>query len=64
MKIVENKPQVSVIVINYNNSKYLNRCLNSLISQKYKSYEIILVDDNSADDSIEVAKRFFKKKKI
>ena len=64
MKIVENKPQVSVIVINYNNSKYLNRCLNSLISQKYKSYEIILVDDNSADDSIEVAKRFFKKKKF
>ena len=58
------KLNVSVIVVNYNNSKYLIRCLDSLIKQTYKKIEIILVDDQSVDRSINVAKNFFTRTKF
>ncbi len=64
MKTNQIKPKVSVIVINYNNQKYLNRCLYSLKKQTYKNFEIIFVDDDSADNSVEIAKNFFKQNNI
>lgn len=42
---------VSVIVPVYNVEKYLDRCVESIINQTYKSIEIILVDDGSTDQS-------------
>lgn len=44
-------PKISVIVPVYNVEKYLQRCVNSLISQTYSNIEIILVDDGSPDGS-------------
>jgi glycosyltransferase involved in cell wall biosynthesis len=50
---VENKlPLVSIVAINYNNSKYLLETLNSIDQQTYKNIELIIVDDCSTDDSI------------
>ena len=43
--------KISVIVPVYNNEKYLDRCVNSLVSQTYTNLEIILVDDGSTDNS-------------
>ena len=51
-------PLVSILVINYNNSKFINDCIKSLKSQTYKKIEIIFFDDNSRDNSLEVIKRF------
>ena len=56
-----NKLLVSIIVVNYNNAFYLKKCLGSLINQSYKSIEIIVVDDQSADHSLDVLKVFKKK---
>lgn len=42
---------ISVIVPVYNNENFLERCLTSLITQKYENIEIILVDDGSTDKS-------------
>ena len=56
--------QASVIVVNFNNEKYVNRCLNSLHKQNYKNFEVIFVDDSSTDNSIISANKFFKNKKI
>ena len=42
---------ISVIVPVYNVEKYLERCLKSIISQTYKKFEVILVDDGSTDSS-------------
>ena len=53
-------PKVSVIVPVYNASKYLNKCIESLISQTLKEIEIILVDDGSTDDSKEIIKEYSK----
>lgn len=53
--------KVSIIVPIYNVSEYLERCVNSLVQQKYKNIEIILVDDYSTDGSRELAQKLAKK---
>lgn len=42
----------------YNESKYIARCLDSLNNQTYKDFEIILIDDGSKDNTVEIAKTF------
>ena len=42
---------ISVVVPVYNVEKYLRRCLDSILAQSYKDYELILVDDGSTDNS-------------
>ena len=51
----------SIIVANFNNAKFLDECLRSIFSQTFKSYEIIVVDDNSKDNSIEILNKYKKK---
>jgi glycosyltransferase involved in cell wall biosynthesis len=46
-------PLVSVIVTNYNYGRYIGQCLESIARQTYPSFECIVVDDASADDSID-----------
>lgn len=55
--------KVSVIVPNYNGSKYINDCINSIINQSYKNIEIIIIDDGSIDDSWIKIKDICKKNK-
>ena len=43
-------PLISVIVPIYKVQDYLDRCVQSIVNQRYKNLEIILVDDGSADD--------------
>ncbi len=51
------QPKVSIIVPVYNAEKYLERCINSLKNQTLENIEIILVDDSSADSSLEICRR-------
>lgn len=53
-----NNPLISVIVPVYNSEKYLNKCIDSIISQTYKELEIILVDDGSTDNSGKICDDF------
>ena len=46
-------PEISVLIPCYNGFKYMERCLLSLESQSYNNFEVIIVDDCSADDSFE-----------
>ena len=53
--------KISIIVPIYNSSKYLRKCLYSIINQTYKDLEIILIDDNSSDDSYEICLEYKRK---
>ncbi|OWT33403.1 hypothetical protein BGI41_02605 [Methanobrevibacter sp. 87.7] len=50
--------EVSVIIPVYNASKYIEKTLKSLVSQSFKDFEIILVDDGSEDDSVNIINEF------
>ena len=45
MKTQIKKPEASIIIVNFNNAKYLGDCINSILKQSYKNKEIIVVDD-------------------
>lgn len=51
---------VSVIIPIYNAEDYLNECIDSLLNQTYSSIEIILVNDGSTDNSLQIAEGYAK----
>lgn len=51
-------PRVSVCVPSYNHSRFLTQTLDSILEQTYSDLEIIIVDDGSSDDSLEIAKTY------
>ena len=55
------KGQVSIIIPVYNGGSFLPRCLDSLISQTYENKEIILIDDGSKDNSVDIANAYASK---
>jgi glycosyltransferase involved in cell wall biosynthesis len=52
------EPLVSVIIPTYNSKKTLSKCLSSLKNQSYKNIEIIVVDNFSKDETVEIAKNY------
>ena len=50
--------KISVIIPVYNIALYLQRCLDSVISQTYKNLEIIVVNDGSLDNSLEILEEY------
>ena len=46
-------PKVSVIIVNYNGKELLEKCLESLFKVDYDNFEVIIVDNNSTDNSID-----------
>lgn len=51
-------PKISVIVPVYNTAKYLHRCLDSILQQSFKDFEVLLVDDGSTDKSLSICSSF------
>ncbi len=51
-------PRVSVLVPSYGHARFLPACLSSLQGQTFEDWEAVVLDDQSPDDSLEVARRF------
>lgn len=54
----------SVIVPVYNTQEYLKRCIESVLNQTYKNYEIILINDGSTDNSLKILKKYESNNKV
>ena len=54
-------PMVSVIIPVYNTEKYLPKCLDSILNQTYKNFEVLCIDDASSDKSLEILKQYKRK---
>lgn len=52
------EPLVSIITPNYNCEKYISETIESVINQTYKNWEMIIVDDKSFDNSIEIINKY------
>lgn len=52
------EPKISAIIINYNYRKYVGEAIESVMKQTYKPHEIIVVDDYSTDNSLEIIREY------
>ena len=55
--------RVSVIIPNYNAGRYIDKCINSVLNQTYKNIELIIIDDGSIDESLNIIKEYSNKYK-
>ncbi|NTE00618.1 glycosyltransferase family 2 protein [Agrobacterium tumefaciens] len=55
------EPLVSIIVPCYNSAKFIRATLNSIVAQDYKSWELIIIDDQSNDDTCTIVAEFASK---
>ncbi len=53
---------VSVLILNFNNAKFLKRSIKSCLNQSYKNFEILVYDDKSTDKSISILRKLKNKK--
>ncbi|BBM69079.1 glycosyltransferase [Rhodothermus marinus] len=51
-------PLVSVLIANYNYGQYIGEAIESVLNQTYQNFEIIICDDGSTDNSLEVIKKY------
>ena len=53
-----NNPLVSVIIPNYNHARFLDERIQSVLNQTYQNFELIILDDKSTDNSVEVINQY------
>lgn len=63
MTISNQDIKVSIIVPIYNTEKYISRCVKSILSQSYHNLQVILVNDGSTDDSLQLCQKFAREDK-
>lgn len=56
--MMKTKPSVSVCMPMYNASPYLRECVDSILSQSFEDFELLIVDDGSTDDSVEIVRSY------
>ena len=55
---MDKNPLISIIIAVYNGEKYLERAIKSVLSQSASNYELIIIDGNSTDSTIDIVKKY------
>ena len=55
---MKSSPTISVIIPNYNHASYLDERIQSVLNQTYQNFEVIILDDKSTDNSLEVINKY------
>lgn len=58
LKKIKNTQTVSIIVTTYNSAKFVENCIDSLLNQTVNNIEVIVVDDASTDNTVEIIKKY------
>jgi glycosyltransferase involved in cell wall biosynthesis len=51
-------PLISIIVPIYNGEKYLSKCLDSILAQRFEDFELLLINDGSQDSSLSICRKY------
>lgn len=57
---MDKTPLVSIIIPNFNHSRFLRERLESVFNQTFEDFEVILLDDASTDNSVEILEEYAK----
>lgn len=58
MKVKKEGPEISVVMPTYNGSKHIEKAIESVIEQTYTNWELIIVDDCSTDNTIDIVRKY------
>ena len=53
----QNFPLISIITVSLNSKKFLQQSINSVLNQSYKNYELIIIDGQSTDGTLDIIKK-------
>lgn len=56
--------EVAIVVVTYNRCVLLEKCINKLLEQKYKNFEILIIDNKSTDETSEMVKKYTQKENV
>lgn len=56
----DRKPLVSILLCTYNRARFLNRCIDSVLAQTCTDWELLVVDDGSADDTFQIVDSYIR----
>ena len=55
---ISTEPLVSIIICTYNHGKYIDKCITGILSQSYRNFELIIINDGSSDNTDEIVASF------
>ena len=61
---MDSHPLTSICIPTYNGKEYIKECIDSAINQTYNNIEIIISDDNSQDNTIDISNKILEKTNI